>query len=193
MIKNFWVSSVLCFCLLIPGLAICEDNPSAWTGNINFLTGQKFLDDHDWKPLDKQFELGGTFDFRKKYWPVNIAVDILYSWDNDNDWRGMDIEGSTLEFNLGVRKIWEGSNFQPFIGGGLAIIKADAQASAFGVKVSDDDIGGGIWAEFGIKYLIGRQANLGLNLRYSRAEVTLFGEDGDAGGIHICALLGYHW
>ena len=57
--------------------------------------------------------------------------------------------------------------------------------------VSDDNNGIGIWLNGGVYWTLSQHFNLGLDLRYSQADVTLF--DVDAGGTHAGVILGYHW
>ena len=45
----------------------------------------------------------------------------------------------------------------------------------------------------GIYWTLGQNFNLGLDLRYSQADVTFFGTDVEAGGAHVDVILGYHW
>ena len=167
-------------------------NANEWTGNVNFFLGQKTLDEDDWTPLDKQAEFGVLVDFKQQSWPVSIAIDFLGSIDVETE-SGIDLEGSTTEFDVGVRKIWEvaGSSLRPYIGGGLAFINAEFKATNF--PVSDSDSGTGIWLNGGVYWTLGQHFNLGLDLRYSQADVTLFGEEGEAGGTHAGIILGYHW
>ncbi len=185
MIKQVIVLAVMGFLLFIPNWAICHQGESDLTWSASFLIGQKFLDDGDWFELDEQVEVGVLLNLGKRSWPVNIAFDILYSWDDFND-----VDGDTLELNIGIRKFWDSSRLQPFIGGGLAIIRAKIDFASWIVY---DDTGAGIWAECGLRYLITDQFSLGLDLRYSWAEVTLFGEDTNAGGAHAGIILGFHW
>ena len=210
--KRLLSLSVLCFLLLVPGQAICGQNESDLTGSVSLFFGQKFLDEDYWEPLDKQLEVGVLlFNIGQRSWPVNIAFDILYSWDDDRElevenegYYTLDYDGNTVELNIGARKFWDIYRIQPFIGGGLAIIRAEGElegtVNVYGydgaiakIKVSDDDTGVGVWAECGARLLITNRFSLGLDLRYSWAEVTLFEEAGKAGGIHTGVLLGYHW
>jgi len=41
--------------------------------------------------------------------------------------------------------------------------------------------------------LLGEHFNIGLEGKYSTADVTLFGIDADAGGGHFGMLVGFHW
>jgi len=40
---------------------------------------------------------------------------------------------------------------------------------------------------------LGKRFNIGLDVRYSKAEITLFNVDVDAGGTHAGLLLGWGW
>ena len=168
-------------------------NANAWTGNVNAFLGQKTLDEDDWGPLDKQPEFGVLVDFKQPDWPVSIAIDFLVSTDDTTE-SGVLIEGTTSEFDIGVRKIWEvsGSPIRPYIGGGLAFVGAEIKGTSF-VTVTEDDNGTGIWLNGGVYWTLGQSFNLGLDLRYSQADVTLFGVEGEAGGTHVGVILGYHW
>jgi len=182
--------------LLSASVASAQDQ---WTGNINVFFGQKNLDKDDWEPVEEQSEFGIEVDFRKKDWPVNIAIDVLVSSDDqsiiDPFFGQVDLEGKTKEFNIGIRKIWdEHSSVRPFIGGGLSYIRAEAEATIPGLgSASDSDTGVGIWLGGGVYFTLGEHFNLGVELKYSDADVTLFDVDAAAGGTHYGLLAGYHW
>ena len=164
-----------------------------YTGNVNFFLGQKSLDSDDWGAADEQGEFGVLVDWKQRSWPVSIAIDILVSADEVTE-SGVIIDAITSEINGGVRKIWEvtDSSVRPYVGGGLALISADLETRGFNT-VSGDDNSIGIWLNAGIYWTLGEAFNLGLDLRYSKAEVTLFGIDREAGGTHAGLILGYHW
>lgn len=201
--KAMILSIVVCW-ILVPGLAMSQSNsnPNAWTGNVNGFLGAKILDEDDWAPLDEQFEGGILFDIRNTSWPISIAIDFLASYDEEDvsvavlnfGTFNTNLEGNTTEFNLGVRKIWDTpSVVRPFIGGGIAFINAEIKGTALGISVSDDDSGVGVWFDGGAYVTLGGHFNIGVDVRWSKAEVTLFNVDGEAGGWHVGALIGYHW
>ena len=174
------------------GDATGSDN---FTGNISGYIGQKSLDDDDWGDIDRQGSLGLMFDFKKQSWPVSIALDVIVS-GNEHEKDGIKTEGGSLELDLGVRKIFELSNssIRPYIGGGLALIGAGAKNTVGGSIISDeDDTGTGAWIGGGMYYAATKSLNIGLDLRYSQAEVTLLDEDVEAGGFHTGITMGYHW
>ena len=178
---------------LVLTLFVINVNASGYTGNVNFFLGQKSLESDDWSPLDEQGEFGVLVDFKQSHWPISIAIDFLVSADEATEF-GVDFRGVTSELSGGVRKIWEfsGSSVRPYIGGGLALINADLEASDF-TTVSDDDSSIGLWLNGGIYWTLGQSFNIGLDLRYSQADVTVFGVDVEAGGTHAGLILGYHW
>jgi opacity protein-like surface antigen len=170
-------------------------NGAAWAGgNVNVMYGQKNLDDDDWEPVEDQREYGIMFDFKANdNWPISIALDLLFS-DDDGDYYGVDIEGETQEFNLGVRKYFPVTpQFKPYVGGGLAYISAEYSGSYAGVGVSDDDSEVGFWLGGGAVFTFAERINIGVDLRYSQAEVTLYGVDGEAGGTHLLVFAGLHF
>lgn len=193
--KKVTVSAIICFLLSIPSLAICgsDSSPDGWTGNINFFLGAKVLDEDDWEPVEEQAEIGFLLDFKRKSWPVSIAVDLLGSYAEDEVY-GVDIEARTSELCFGVRKIWDSfEHVRPFIGGGIAFIWAEIEGESWGLSVSDDDTAPGIWIGGGVYWTLAEHFNIGLQARWSKAEVTLFDVDGEAGGGHFGFFLGYHW
>lgn len=175
---------------------------AAWTGNANLTLGAKALEKDDWEPVEDQGEVGIRVDFRPVEWPVNLVVDLSISSGEDEETAFVpgvgffkaEFDARTIEWNLGVRKIWEGApHVRPYIGGGLAIIHAKVEAKFGGFSVDDDDTGLGFWLGGGVYWTLARHFNIGFDLRYSYAEVSLFGEDVNAGGGHAGLLLGYHW
>lgn len=170
-----------------------------WTGNVNALLGAKALDKEDWEPVEDHTEFGILIDFKKETWPVSIAIDLLQSEADDtmvDPLFGLVASGNgeTTELNFGVRKIWDqNAKARPYIGGGLALISAEASAQVFGISVSEDDDAEGLWINGGVYWTLGESFNIGLDLRYSQAEVTLVGFDAEAGGAHAGLVLGFHW
>lgn len=166
---------------------------SEWTGNLNFFLGQKSLDKDEWSPVEDQGEFGVLIDFRQKEWPVSIVIDLLGS-SSEETLSGVKYTGTTTEIDLGIRKVWVPDGpIRPFIGGGIASIAAEFEGADGYLAISDDDSGIGFWLNGGVYWTIGRHFNIGLEVRYSQAEVTIFNIDAEAGGTHAGLLLGYHW
>lgn len=183
-------------------VALAAFNGAAWAGgNVNVMFGQKNLDDDDyWEPVEDQTEYGIMFDFKANdNWPISIAVDVLFSDDDGESYSpylgaNVEYEGETQEFNLGVRKYFPVTpQFKPYVGGGLAYISAEYSGSYAGVSVSDDDSEVGFWLGGGAVFTFAERINIGVDLRYSQAEVSLFGVDGEAGGSHFLVFAGLHF
>jgi len=182
--------------LLIPISGVCE--PNRWTGNLSVFLGNKNLNEDDWNPVDDQTEIGFLLDLRPKNWPVNIAIDYLDSGRyelQDTPSPITRIDGSTREINIGIRKIFEISpTIHPYIGAGVVYIHGEFEINQFSVSTSeDDDTGTGIWIDGGVYWNFAKYWNIGVDLRYSKAEITLFGADVEAGGFHAGLLAGFHW
>jgi hypothetical protein len=179
----------------LPAVAQAQE----WTGNANALLGRKTLDEEDWAPLDEHVGIGVLLDFKKQTWPVAIAIDL--HWSDDGEFERNPITGQrasadaeTAEVDLGLRKTWDHYlRARPYVGGGVAFISADVFARVLGVRVSDSDESAGFWINGGFYWTIGGGFNLGFDLRFSQAEVTLFEVDAEAGGRQTSLLVGYHW
>lgn len=189
--KRFLIRSTLSFVAFMLCFTTVECFAQGWTGNINAFMGMKFLNEDEWTPVEGQEEIGIQLDFRATEWPFNIAIDFLRSSTTEFEpFFGVDVKGETTEIDVGIRTIWEQSpHVRPFLGGGLSFI--NAEFSAFGL--SDDDIGLGIWLDYGVYWTLGGHFNIGLEGRLSTAGVNLFGVDANGGGWHIEMLGGFHW
>ena len=78
---------------------------------------------------------------------------------------------------------------RPFIGGGISFITGEFEV----LGNSDDDSAMGFWIGGGVYWALTKNFNLGLELKSSYAEVTIFDDDVNAGGGHFGLLIGYHW
>lgn len=201
--KNL-VCIVLCLAIICPAAAIAQESekPHGWTGNVNLFLGAKFLEEDNWEPVDRPFEGGLLLDFRPKRWWVSFAFDFLYAWDQDEvdivdlgiGGYSADVESRIMEFDLGLRKVWESPRYiRPFIGGGLAIIHGRIESQTMGVSAADEDTGYGIWADAGLYVTLWKHFNIGIDGRWSKAEVDLFDREARVGGWHIGAMAGFHW
>jgi hypothetical protein len=202
--KKALVCLALCFIVFDPSSAFSQKSrePNVWTGNVNLFMGVKFLEKDNWEPLDKQLQGGLLVDFRKKRWPISIAADFLYSRDEDKidvmdlgigTYR-VKVESRTMEFNLGLRKIWETPKYvRPFIGGGVALVNAQIKSETSGASVSDDDTELGWWLNAGMYVTLSGRFNIGIDGRWSKAGADLLDRRAKTGGWHIGARAGLHW
>jgi opacity protein-like surface antigen len=180
--------------MAIPAAHADDTQANSWTGNVSGYVGHKSVDDEDWPNLDSQTSFGVISDFRKQSWPVSIAADLIFSADVHESGVAEDT-GGTVEAHLGARKIFtlDNSSFRPYVGGGVALVTALLENENAGVTVDDDDRAVGAWVGAGTYYAVTPSFNLGLDVRYSKAEVTLFDKEREAGGLNAGITAGYHW
>lgn len=180
--------------MAIPAAYASETQADDWTGNISGYLGHKSVDDKDWPDLDSQGSIGVISDFRKQSWPVSIAADLIIAGTVHESGKKEDTAG-TIEIHLGVRKIFalKHSSFTPYIGGGVALVSAGLENKNAGVKVDDDDSVNGTWVGAGTYYAVTPNFNIGVDVRYSKAEVTIFDKEREAGGMNAGITAGYHW
>lgn len=185
------IAFFLCTILLAANVHAYDDD-SNYTGNFNLFFGNKSLDSDEWEPMDSHFEYGILFDLKQEGWPISLTADILHSSDK-TDYLGVDVKGSTTEFDLGITKHWQTSSVTPYVGGGIAIINAEIEVAS----VELDGTGVGIWGKAGAFFTADDGTNIGFELRYSQADAELEynGASGDikAGGLHAGIFIGYHW
>lgn len=188
---------------LYPLFFVLASSPAlAAGGNVNFLFGEKQLASSDWAaPYDNQDEFGIMFDMGDRYWPVHLAVDLLGS-SRTVIYSDGDRTISTGELDVGVRKIFDiyGTSLHPYVGGGVAFVSATYEDYYYyyGTYTNSDSAIGG-WLNAGIYWTLGNMFNIGLDARYSAADVSLYDYDlgryinVDAGGVHAGLLFGIHW
>ena len=176
----------------------------AGEGNVNLFVGQKWLDEEDWEPIEAQPELGVQLAFGPRRAPIYFALDLFYAKDDATiaDVPGLgdaDVEGKTIEYCLGVRKVFRRQAvMRPHLGAGALLASGEIVVEAAPVgssRVSDTNFG--LWIEGGITWRLASHLNLGLELRYSRYKLefgTIFLENElESGGYHAGALIGYAW
>ena len=175
---------------MVAGLASSPVLADEVSSNVRLLVGQKYLDSDDWNSLDSQTEIGVLFNIKKASWPVSIAFDVFGSGEDKNE-TGAE-RGYTIEQHLGVRKIWtlENSTFRPYLGGGVALVHAEYEVIG---SIKDNDNALGAWIGTGVDWHLSPEMTLGLDIRYSKADVKIFDKDIEAGGLHAGITLGYRW
>jgi outer membrane protein W len=166
---------------------------------VNFFLGAKSLDSSDWNPNDNQAEFGAVMSFGAKDWPVQIAGDFLVSADQTTS-GSTKTTGATFEFDPGIRwLILKKGKVFPYIGGGVGIIGAAVKVEDTFLSVDAADASLGFWTDAGVFFRLGSNFNVGLDLRYSTADVDLdFGagvvaQDVSAGGFSFGFLMGFGW
>ncbi len=192
-----------------PAIARATD----WSGNVNVVVGLKMLEDSDWGDFDNQTEIGVMADFGDDSWPLSLCANLIYSSDSKSDYHDNEVgnnyyytyyaeNASTVELNLGVKKIWTPTDrFNVYVAGGLAIIYGEMEitqadnldSGTYWDTDTEDDTGLGGWAAVGCYVTFTRHINIGVDLRYSTAKIDMYDEEIDAGGVHVAMLVGYAW
>ena len=180
--------------MAMPAAYADDTQADGWTGNVSGYLGYKTVDDNDWPNLDSQGSVGVISDFGKQSWPVSIAADLLFAGTVHESGVKKDT-GGTMEIHLGARKIFtlQNSSFRPYVGGGAALVSAMLENENAGVVVDDDDTAIGAWVGAGTYYAVTPSFNIGVDVRYSKAEVTIFDKEREAGGLNAGITAGYHW
>jgi opacity protein-like surface antigen len=165
-----------------------------WSGHASLYFGKKFLDSKDWKDTGDKASSGGLVtDFKRESWPVSIAVDLIGS-EKETFSKGNRTENTIGELDLGVRKIWSLSPFiSPYVGGGIAFVGVENQTSTASgnKKLKGDTVGA--WAGAGAYVSLTEKFVVGLDMRYTQAEVKLAGDKRDAGGFNAGITAGLTW
>ncbi len=206
--KNLFPLLMMFLIFFIPANA----GAAEWSGNVNGLVGIKMLDDSDWGDFDDQTEIGIMADFGMDSWPLSLSANLLYSSDSTSDYHDNEIndtyyytyygeDATTVELNLGVKKIWPlAGRFNLYVAGGLAVIygemeitRADNLSGSYRDTDREDDTGLGGWGGVGCYFTFANHVNLGVDLRYSTAEIDMYNDEIDAGGVHVGMLVGYAW
>ncbi len=184
-----------------------------WSGNVNALVGLKMLDDSDWGDFDNQTEVGVMADFGMDSWPLSLCANLLYSNDSTSDYHDHEVgntyyytyyaeDASTVELNLGVKKIWTPADrFNLYVAGGLAVIYGEMEITqadnlydgTYRDTDREDDTGLGGWGAVGCYVTFSSHVNVGVDLRYSSAKIDMYDDEIDAGGVHLGLLVGYAW
>jgi hypothetical protein len=190
--------TLLCVLLGFGGILLFSSAALA-DGNMNFVYGQRSLDQDFWDPTDDQTVFGGTADFGGKNWPVHIAAGYFHSEDDGTlatfpILGSVDLDTELSEWSLGVHKVWKVGMVRPFVGGGISFVSADADVDSVLGSTSDDDDTTGVYVQGGVYWRLGEWFNLGFDARLLEGtDLTLFDMDGDADYWQIGALLGFGW
>ncbi|MFH1103234.1 MAG: hypothetical protein V1714_05655 [Pseudomonadota bacterium] len=196
--KKFF-AVIIAISFFLPPIAYAQERAAGpnntLSGNVFGVFGKKMMDD-DWEPSEDHTEFGILVDFQPQGFPISLAFEGLRSKDDQtitSNGERFVFSSETMEFCFGIKKYIEtNSGFYPFVGGGLAIIDADAKLAQGGDAVSFGDNGFGFWFGGGAVYIY-RNFGVGAYLRYSTADVTIAHIDVDAGGLHLLLMAGIHF
>jgi hypothetical protein len=161
--------------------------------------GVRSLDGDDWSPVEEQGTIGLEFVHEAPGSPVGFEIALFASGDTKDNVAvpgggTVDVRGRTSELAIGIRKTFgsEASGVHPYVGGGLAAIKAEFKGSVGGLSSEDDDGSGALYLHGGIDFDVGPSFFLGIDLRFlGGSDVTLFGENGTADYGQLALVFGW--
>ena len=191
---------VVLFAAMIAILGASAAEAGKKAGDVVFFFGGKSLESA-WGEvgLDQQFAFGVEMSWGNTDWPVWIATDLFVSGVIDDSETDADWKGLTTEVDIGVRKFFEFDRIRPYVGGGIAFITGYIEQDClviFPATCMDEDDGGagvGPWLQGGALFRLGSRFDIGLSLRWSMADATLFDRDVDAGGFQYGVVIGWGW
>jgi opacity protein-like surface antigen len=188
--KRFvWAATALCLLAASPAFAQGGSSRDDWTGNAKLLVGTKKLKSSDWAPLDEQGEAGLVIDFRNVSWPFSVVLSERYSADEATI-LGTKTTVVTAETRAGLQlSTTVMPVLEPYVAAGPVLIAVIEEVGS----VDDNDVGFGYWAGAGVNLHLGERFLVGLDWSVSKADVTLFGVSGEAGGTHVGITLGLHF
>ena len=187
-LKNFVIAMLLL-------LTVSMTHADELVGHISGFLGGKLLNNSDWPDdLSRHFSMGFITDIKKESWPISISLDIMDT-GGERTHAGMKDLGHTTEYHFGVRKIFtnQDSKIKPYIGGGVSFMYAEQEYEVNNITTTQDGRDVGSWLGGGMYYEINPRFVLGLDVRYSNGEVTLFNKERDAGGINIGVTGGFQF
>lgn len=178
-----------------------KDFRYGWTGNLNLGVGLKFLDEEEWAATSQQKEFRLAFDIRQRRWPINFALDFMYSM-SEQAYAYVEARDeyakyntTSYEINAGVRKIFDQKlySMRPFVGGGFGYITASVNFLDILQERSFKEGTMGAWLEGGVYWELERHFNIGAEFLWSWAKIPVNLSDANAGGKHFEMIVGYHW
>nr|WP_075518757.1 outer membrane beta-barrel protein [Moritella viscosa]SHN99315.1 Putative uncharacterized protein [Moritella viscosa] len=173
---------------------------NGWTGNVNGFVGNKSLDS-DWGEFDSQSEFGIISDFGHQSWPFLIAIDVFASLDdadnkeNKSSKGRLRVDAVTSEVMVGIRRYYDFNYvITPYLGGGITSAYGHREIKqSDGTYKDEHDRDVGLWIGGGLVWKPWKHFNIGADIRYSHAEIDLFGKELNAGGLHTGLTAGFNW
>ncbi len=142
--------------------------PASADGNVNFLIGERRLENDFWKStdLERQGLFGVNIDYGDPAWPVRAMFGAhssgVFDWESDNDFFDLDADPEAMVVELSAGAAWmplEGRT-RPYLGIGVSRVGAWVDV------VGDDyDSSFGFYAHGGIFWRLGSNFNFGFDVR----------------------------
>ena len=173
---------------VIPGAALASGS----CGNLNFVFGQKRVNEQDWLSSDPGI-VGIDVMWGDDRWPVMIQAYFAGSGASGSNAFDESVNEYTNEFGIGLAKVWAVGHFHPYLSGGGATITINVDRAPVDGDVYASSSGAGGWASSGGFFRLAHRINLGAFARYSVANATLEGSNRSLGGWQYGLILGWAW
>lgn len=171
------MSRNLFLALALAPLAACANfGPEQRDTRLALILGQRGLDRDLWAPVEDQITVGAECVVVSKDTGLGWETAIQYSYD-DATVGAVDVKSTTDELSVGGRYELVGKQVRPFVGAGLALVKAEMEVSNGGSSASEDDVSVAGYAHAGLEIPLGERFFVGLDVR------ALFGSDLDLAGV----------
>jgi len=136
--------------------------------HVTLMTGQRWLDEDDWEPVEDQWALGVEYDASDPETGHGFEVGVIYSWDSD-DVGPVDVDGSVFDLYAGYRhtfRLEQQQQLHPYLSVGGAFVRADVETDGPGPDIDEDDSSLGLYLRGGIGFDVQENMRLGLDYRH---------------------------
>jgi hypothetical protein len=182
--------------VLVAGLFVAGSASADMEGNVQFLVGQRYMDDF-WKPLDRQPMFGVAVDFAPKGSPVHVALSISGSDEKQTVvtpfFGHTNAEAGVFELSAGF--VWlpvKKAIARPYLGAGVVTLGAAVNGGWDFFSATDTDHSFGFYGNAGIFFKVGDTFNIGIDGRIVRGTKVQFGtQTGNADYTQASLLLGF--
>ena len=192
--KNIILSISMAVALSTTLLANAQADDSAV--NTKIFLGNKTINSDAWSAQDSHGTVGLLTDFHTGFHGIRVAVDLFGSGSEEDT--TSQVKGTyTAQANLGIRKYFDlQSKFEPFVGGGINLVNAyqnnnDQNNNDGSATTEEEDMGSGLWLNGGVDYFVNDNITLGVDLRYSTADVELYGQSVNLNALTTGVFIGY--
>jgi hypothetical protein len=193
--------------LLLLALAgpLAAQDEVTWRGNATLLLGSRHMSDGDlWQPDDTFGNLAIEVDWARSNWPINIVVGFELAKDSSE---GMiedpgtgqeywsDVEAEIFQLHAGVQRYFrQEKRLQPYIGGALALLRAERELRGLPDVLNDNDGSIGALAKAGVRVRIGGQFYFGGDVRaLLGSDLKLFDVSGNADHFQVSGTFAWGW
>jgi hypothetical protein len=168
----------------------------SFAANVNFIVGERTLDEDKFEPIEDQTAFGINFDFGKEEWPFQFMAGVfISSEDTSGDFGILGPYNADLELtevSFGVVKIFDKyPGWRPYFGAGASFISAELEGTLLGFTGDDGDDAFAWYFNGGLFYQFQNRFNLGVDLRYvTGGDHEFFGVSAESDYIQYGLILG---